>query len=169
MAILRIKDANGVITDITSIRGEKGDRGYTGETGAQGIQGPKGEKGDTGAKGDTVVLDDALSDTSENGVKNKVIKAALDLKMDKPAVTVPYQIAATLNCDTSYTDIPIDGLTTSGIVRIDTDYKNTGTYTFRYFVEAKVHISAINAGSLRVSYTTLRTSDVKILVTVEKL
>ena len=58
MAILKIKDENGIFINIPSIKGEKGEKGDKGEqgiqgpTGEQGPQGIQGEKGETGAKGD---------------------------------------------------------------------------------------------------------------------
>ncbi|MGF6376845.1 hypothetical protein M2140_001923 [Clostridiales Family XIII bacterium PM5-7] len=72
-------------------KGEQGDTGVQGPKGEQGIQGQKGEKGDTGPQGlqgiqgergpagsdATVILDDELSTTSDNAVKNKVIANAL--------------------------------------------------------------------------------------------
>lgn len=66
------------------VQGVKGDTGARGPQGAQGIQGPKGEKGDTGPQGPrgepgpSVVIDTAMSDTSENPVQNKVVKGYID-------------------------------------------------------------------------------------------
>lgn len=77
MAILRIKDENGNITDVPAIKGDKGAKGDKGDPGSNGIDGVsathswngtiltvtsasgtysadlKGEKGDKGDKGDT--------------------------------------------------------------------------------------------------------------------
>ena len=70
------------------VQGPKGDTGAQGPQGEQGIQGPQGEQGiqgiqgPKGDKGDTPTMDNALSTTSENGVQNKVIKAAIDTKKD---------------------------------------------------------------------------------------
>ena len=63
----------------TGAQGPQGERGIQGPQGEQGIQGIQGPKGD---KGDTPTMDDTLSTTSENGVQNKVIKAAIDAKKD---------------------------------------------------------------------------------------
>ena len=55
MSILRIRDADGNVQEISVIKGDKGDKGDKGEQGIQGVQGQKGDKGDkgdTGAKGD---------------------------------------------------------------------------------------------------------------------
>ncbi len=66
------------------IQGVKGDVGAQGPQGPQGIQGPqglKGEKGDTGPQGEqgpSVEIDAEMSDTSENPVQNKVVKAFLE-------------------------------------------------------------------------------------------
>jgi len=70
------------------VQGPKGDTGAQGPQGIQGEQGPQGEQGIQGVqgpkgdKGDTPTMDDTLSATSENGVQNKVIKAAIDTKKD---------------------------------------------------------------------------------------
>lgn len=70
------------------VQGPKGDTGEQGPQGIQGEQGPQGEQGIQGVqgpkgdKGDTPTMDDTLSATSENGVQNKVIKAAIDTKKD---------------------------------------------------------------------------------------
>ncbi len=55
------------------LKGAKGDKGDKGDTGATGPQGPAG----AGA-----TVDSALSDSSTNPVQNKVVKAALDGKVD---------------------------------------------------------------------------------------
>lgn len=84
---------------LESLKGEKGDTGAQGIQGEQGLQGEKGDKGDTGDKGDpyeltetdkteivnavleampegdTITIDEEMSDTSENPVQNKVITA----------------------------------------------------------------------------------------------
>ena len=55
MSILRIRDKNGNVQEISVIKGDKGDKGDKGEQGIQGVQGQKGDKGDKGdigAKGD---------------------------------------------------------------------------------------------------------------------
>lgn len=72
-------------TGATGSQGPKGDKGDTGDTGPQGVQGetglqgPKGDKGDKGDPGSdaSVIVDSALSSTSENPVQNKVIYAAI--------------------------------------------------------------------------------------------
>lgn len=45
MAILRVKDEHGQVTDIPAIRGEKGDKGDKGEKGEQGTPGADGNDG----------------------------------------------------------------------------------------------------------------------------
>ena len=91
----------------TGDKGEKGDKGdpntltigsvSSGETASATITGtapnqvlnlvlPKGEKGDKGDTGNISSLDTELSDTSTNAVQNKVIKNALDKKMDAGAI-----------------------------------------------------------------------------------
>ena len=72
---------------IQGVQGVKGDTGARGPQGAQGIQGPKGDKGDTGPQGPrgetgpSVVIDTAMSGTSENPVQNKVVKKYADDKI----------------------------------------------------------------------------------------
>lgn len=61
------------------LKGDKGDKGDTGEQGPQGEQGPKGEDGSDAS----VVVDTAMSDTSENAVQNKAIKQYVDEKTHK--------------------------------------------------------------------------------------
>ena len=79
--VITVTDRNGNENSVAVFDGEKGD---TGAQGAQGIQGPKGEKGDTGPQGPrgepgpSVVIDTAMSDTSENPVQNKVVKGYID-------------------------------------------------------------------------------------------
>lgn len=59
MAILRVRDADGNITDIPAIKGEKGDPGKDGTMSFEdltdeqkaSLKGDKGEKGDTPVKG----------------------------------------------------------------------------------------------------------------------
>ena len=55
----------------------KGEQGETGPQGPQGKQGPQGPQGPAG-EGGSITLDTAMSDTSENAVQNKVIKAYVD-------------------------------------------------------------------------------------------
>ena len=49
----------------------------------------KGDKGDKGEPGDTGVFDIELSESSENGVQNKVITKALNTKYTKPEGGIP--------------------------------------------------------------------------------
>lgn len=69
------------------VRGETGPQGETGPAGPQGETGPAGPQGETGPQGpkgdpgESVTVDDALSPTSENPVRNKVVDAALGTKL----------------------------------------------------------------------------------------
>lgn len=79
--VVTVTDRNGNENSVAVFDGEKGD---TGAQGPQGVQGPKGDKGDTGPQGPrgetgpSVVIDTAMSDTSENPVQNKVVKGYID-------------------------------------------------------------------------------------------
>lgn len=67
-------------------KGDKGEKGDKGDKGDRGLQGDKGEKGDKGDKGDVgpiVTVDSEMSDTSENAVQNKAVKAYVDQKTSK--------------------------------------------------------------------------------------
>ena len=59
-------------------QGERGEKGEQGPPGPQGIQGPVGPQGPAG-EGASIVVDSALSATSENPVQNKVINAAIEM------------------------------------------------------------------------------------------
>ncbi len=65
------------------IKGEKGDKGDKGDRGLQGDKGEKGDKGDKGDMGPAVSVDSEMSDTSENAVQNKAVKAYVDKKTSK--------------------------------------------------------------------------------------
>lgn len=100
----------------TGPQGEKGDTGAQGPQGEQGIQGPQGEQGiqgpqgAQGPKGDTPTMDDSLSTTSENGVQNKVIKAAIDTKKDD----FEENTAFNRNFETTLSEIKMDGAAALG-------------------------------------------------------
>lgn len=51
MAVLRVRDQDGNITEIIAIKGDKGEQGPQGIQGEQGIQGNKGEQGPQGVQG----------------------------------------------------------------------------------------------------------------------
>lgn len=69
--------------------GETGQQGPKGDTGPEGPQGPKGDTGETGPQGpqgpagEGAVLDDNVTENSQNGVKSSGIYAALQEKQDK--------------------------------------------------------------------------------------
>lgn len=69
--------------------GETGPQGPKGDTGETGPQGPKGDTGETGPQGpqgpagEGAVLDDTVTENSQNGVKSSGIYAALQEKQDK--------------------------------------------------------------------------------------
>ena len=91
----------------TGAQGPQGEQGIQGEQGVQGIQGEKGDKGD---KGDTPTMDDALSSTSENGVQNKVLKAAIDAK----EASFSKNTAFNRNFETAIANIKMNGTQSLG-------------------------------------------------------
>jgi len=62
-------------SDGTSLRVRNGNTGARGFTGEKGDKGDKGEKGD---RGDAGIVDQEMSDTSSNAVRNSAIKAYID-------------------------------------------------------------------------------------------